>query len=49
MSTLRNLAPYSDNWCITWADNDHQYTSWGDGGGFGGDQKDGRGRRNPGG
>ncbi|MHC4541614.1 MAG: hypothetical protein ACYS74_17835, partial [Planctomycetota bacterium] len=36
MGTLRNFAPYSDNWCITWADNDHQYTSWGDGGGFGG-------------
>jgi len=42
MSTLRNLAPYSDNWCITWADNDHQYASWGDGGGFGGNQTDGR-------
>jgi hypothetical protein len=42
ISTLRNLAPYSDNWCITWADNDHQYTSWGDGGGFGGNQNDGR-------
>ncbi|MEO2048088.1 MAG: DUF4185 domain-containing protein [Pirellulales bacterium] len=26
----------SDNWPITWADNGHQYTSWGDGGGFGG-------------
>jgi len=42
MSTLRNLAPYSDNWCITWADNNHQYASWGDGGGFGGNQTDGR-------
>lgn len=42
MGTLRTLAPYSDNWCITWADNDHQYTSWGDGGGFGGGQSDGR-------
>ena len=26
----------SDNWCVTWADDDHQYTSWGDGEGFGG-------------
>ncbi|MHC4510566.1 MAG: DUF4185 domain-containing protein [Planctomycetota bacterium] len=42
MGTLRNFAPYSDNWCITWADNDHQYTSWGDGGGFGGNENDGR-------
>lgn len=42
MSTLKNRAPYSDNWCITWADDDRQYTSWGDGGGFGGNQTDGR-------
>jgi len=35
-------APGSDNWPITWADNDHQYTSWGDGGGFGGTNSDGR-------
>ena len=42
MSTLKTLAPFSDNWCVTWADNDHQYTSWGDGGGFGGGQSDGR-------
>ena len=26
----------SDNWPMTWADDGHQYTSWGDGGGFGG-------------
>ena len=32
---LLNLAQGSDNWPITWADNGHQYTSWGDGGGFG--------------
>ena len=25
----------SDNWPITWADDDHQYTAWGDGVGFG--------------
>jgi len=24
----------SDNWPVTWADDDHQYTSWGDGRGF---------------
>lgn len=32
----------SDNWPITWADDNHQYTSWGDGGGFGGTSSDGR-------
>lgn len=36
------LAPGSDNWPITWADDDHQYTVWGDGGGFGGNNKVGR-------
>lgn len=36
------LAPGSDNWPITWADDGHQYTSWGDGGGFGGSNSDGR-------
>jgi hypothetical protein len=36
------LASGSDNWPITWADDDHQYTSWGDGGGFGGSNSDGR-------
>ena len=41
-SSLRELAPGSDNWVITWADDDHQYTSWGDGGGFGGTNSDGR-------
>jgi hypothetical protein len=29
-------APGSDNWPLTWADDDHQYASWGDGGGFSG-------------
>jgi hypothetical protein len=29
----------SDNWPITWADDDNQYTTWGDGGGFGGDNR----------
>jgi len=49
MSTIKNscpgngmAAPRSDNWTITWADDGHQYTSWGDGGGFGGDNWDGR-------
>jgi len=35
-------APGSDNWTITWANDNHQYTSWGDGGGFGGDNETGR-------
>lgn len=41
MATLRNVTPgnnvvadESDNWTITWADDDHQYTSFGDGEGF---------------
>jgi hypothetical protein len=41
-ATLVEYAPGSDNWVITWADDGHQYTSWGDGGGFGGDNNDGR-------
>lgn len=41
-STLIELAPGSDNWAITWAADDHQYTSWGDGGGFGGTDGNGR-------
>lgn len=32
----------SDNWPITWADDDNQYASFGDGGGFGGDNANGR-------
>lgn len=35
-------APGSDNWSMTWADDGHQYTSWGDGGGFEGTNDDGR-------
>ena len=35
-------APGSDNWPITWSDDDHQYTFWGDGGGFGGTNNLGR-------
>ena len=36
------LASGSDNWPITWADDDLQYTVWGDGGGFGGTNRIGR-------
>jgi hypothetical protein len=32
----------SDVWSLTWAANDHQYTAWGDGGGFGSTNEDGR-------
>ena len=32
----------SDNWALTWADDNHKYTPWGDGGGFGGTISDGR-------
>ena len=41
-STHRKEAPGSDNWPITWADDDHQYACWGDGGGFGGTNSLGR-------
>lgn len=36
------MAPGSDNWPVTWADDDRQYTAWGDGGGFGGTNNSGR-------
>jgi Concanavalin A-like lectin/glucanases superfamily/Domain of unknown function (DUF4185) len=32
--------PGSDNWTLTWSNDDHQYTTWGDGGGFSGTQND---------
>jgi hypothetical protein len=35
MATLRTDGLGSDNWPITWANDDHQYTSFGDGVGFG--------------
>jgi len=35
-------APGSDLWPITWADDNKLYTSWGDGGGFGGTNSLGR-------
>lgn len=40
--THRREAPGSDNWPTTWADDGNLYTAWGDGGGFGGDNKKGR-------
>jgi hypothetical protein len=41
-SSHRRLAPGSDNWPVTWASNGHQYTAWGDGGGFGGTNSEAR-------
>ena len=40
--THKRRAPGSDNWAITWVGDDHQYAAWGDGGGFGGTNGDGR-------
>jgi Domain of unknown function (DUF4185) len=39
---LIRKAPGSDLWPITWAADNNLYTSWGDGGGFGGTDWDGR-------
>jgi hypothetical protein len=39
---LVRLAPGSDLWPMTWAADDRIYTSWGDGGGFGGTNSEGR-------
>ena len=41
-SRLVLAAPGSDNWAMTWAADDHQYAVFGDGGGFGGTDDDGR-------
>lgn len=41
-SSHRRLAPGSDNWCTTVADDGHIYTAWGDGGGFNGTNQNGR-------
>jgi hypothetical protein len=41
-STRERRAPGSDNWPVSWGDDDHQYVAWGDGGGFGGTNSDGR-------
>jgi hypothetical protein len=40
--TRRTAAPGSDLWPVTWAADDRLYTAWGDGGGFGGTDQDGR-------
>jgi hypothetical protein len=40
--THRTAAPGSDLWPVTWGPNGHLYTAWGDGGGFGGTNSDGR-------
>jgi hypothetical protein len=40
--THRQLAPGSDNWPLTWSADGHQYTSFGDGGGFEGNETTGR-------
>ena len=40
--TLQTAAPGSDLWPITWGADDHLYTAWGDGGGFGGTDSQGR-------
>ncbi len=37
-----HTAPGSDLWPVTWGVDDNIYTSWGDGGGFGGDNNLGR-------
>ena len=41
-SSHRRLATESDNWPLTWSDDDNQYAVWGDGGGFGSDGTEGR-------
>jgi hypothetical protein len=41
-STHKTAAPGSDNWQLTWADDNQLYGAWGDGGGFGGTNSDGR-------
>lgn len=41
-STHRRSAQGSDNFQLTWADDNHLYGAWGDGGGFGGTNRLGR-------
>ena len=41
-NNLVRLAPGSDLWPVTWAADDNIYASWGDGGGFGGTNDNGR-------
>lgn len=40
--SLQSAAPGSDLWPVTWGPDDQIYASWGDGGGFGGTNSDGR-------
>jgi hypothetical protein len=40
--TYTNAAPGSDLWPVTWGPDDNLYVAWGDGGGFGGSDQDGR-------
>jgi len=40
--TLKTAAPGSDLWPITWGADGNLYSAWGDGGGFGGTDKQGR-------
>jgi Domain of unknown function (DUF4185) len=42
LKSLVRRAPGSDLWPVTWMDDGHLCTSWGDGGGFGGTNSDGR-------
>ena len=42
VNTLVTAAPGSDLWPVTWGADGHLYTSWGDGGGFGGTNSKGR-------
>jgi hypothetical protein len=41
-SSHRRAAEGSDNWPATWSDDGNRYAVWGDGGGFGGTENDGR-------
>ncbi len=40
--TLTTAAPGSDLWPVAWGPDDNLYAAWGDGGGFGGSDSDGR-------
>jgi hypothetical protein len=40
--TYRTAAAGSDLWPVTWGPDGHLYAAWGDGGGFGGSDSDGR-------
>ena len=41
-ATYTDAAPGSDLWPVTWGVDDNLYVAWGDGGGFGGTDTDGR-------